>query len=85
MITIVVSAAASLHLTSRQNAQRVMAHQEQVARSAAQERQRYAEMGYKAARLDALSNETPLMAGDADIVNLPHARLSHQMRRNGSA
>jgi hypothetical protein len=85
MITMVAAAAASLHLTSRHTAQEIMAQQVHVARLTVQERQAYAEMGYKAARLDALSNEIPERAGDAEIVSLPHARDAHQMRRDGSA
>lgn len=85
MIVMVVSAAVSLHLTSRHSTQQIMAHQAQVSRLSVQERQAYAQMGYKAARLDALTNDMPETAGDAEVVTLPHARHSHQMRRDGSA
>lgn len=85
MITMVASAAASLHFTARHNTQKIMAHQAHAARLPVQERQAYAEMGYKAARLDALSNEIPETAGDAEVFNLPRARHSHSMRRDGSA
>lgn len=84
VIVLVTSAAVSLQLTSRHNAQKVIAHQAEAARLTVAERQAYSQMGYKAALLDALNNEAPT-AGDAEIVNLPHARRSHQMRRDGSA
>ncbi|MGW2742323.1 hypothetical protein [Streptomyces sp. NPDC001450] len=85
MVTLLASAAVAVLVTSRVNAKEIMAHQARVARLSAQERQAYAEMGWKAARLDALTEETPAVAGEAEIVNLPHARHTPNMRRNGSA
>jgi hypothetical protein len=83
MLTLFLSIGACLHLTSRYNTERLMVHQARVARLTAHERQQYTEMGWKAARLDA--DEEPPMLGDAEIVNLPRARNSPQIRRNGSA
>lgn len=85
MLILLLSTAAALHMTSRANAREVMAHQVRVARLTAQERQQYTEIGWKAARLDALAEDAPTAAGDADVVRLPRARTAHQMRRDGSA
>lgn len=80
MLIILVSAAVYLQMTSRANAREVMAHQARLARLSLQERQQYTEMGWKAARLDALTDDAPRAAGDADVVRLPRARTTHQMR-----
>lgn len=80
-----LSALAHLHMTSRANAREVMAHQARLARMSMQERQQYAEYGWNAARLDALTEDAAPAAGDADIVHLPRARTNPQMRRDGSA
>ncbi|MEU2739876.1 DUF2964 family protein [Streptomyces sp. NPDC007095] len=85
MITLIVSVAAAFQLTLRINTQALMAHQTHVARLTVQERQAYAEMGYKAARLDALNEIAPEATGDAQIVNLPFARSSSETRKKGSA
>ncbi|MFF1483078.1 hypothetical protein ACIGZH_01955 [Streptomyces sp. NPDC058319] len=84
VLTLLVSSAVALHLTSRANAAAVMAHQTQVARLTVQERQQYAEMGWKAARLDALTGQAPEIEGGAEVVILPRTH-SPQMRRDGSA
>lgn len=69
----------------RLNVQRLMEHQTRTATLAMQERQRYAELGWKAAKIDALSEETPEFAGDAQVVNLPVARSASSARKKGSA
>jgi hypothetical protein len=84
-LVLIVSASVHLHVTSRLNMQAVMAHQVSMARLTIQDRQRYSEMGYKAAQYDALVDDTPEIEGGAEVVELPHARLTPQARRNGSA
>ncbi|MFE9810654.1 hypothetical protein [Streptomyces sp. NPDC005548] len=85
MITLLASSAVAVELSGRANLQTLMCHQEHVAHVSKVEKQRYAEMGWKAARLDAANDFPPEMVGDADIVNLPRARHFHSVRRDGSA
>ncbi|NJP71942.1 hypothetical protein [Streptomyces sp. C1-2] len=80
-----LSALAHLHMTSRANTREVMAHRAHLARMSAQERQQYTEIGWRAALLDALTEDAPTAADDAEIVHLPRARTTPQMRRDGSA
>ncbi|WP_405674798.1 hypothetical protein OG292_02970 [Streptomyces sp. NBC_01511] len=61
----------------------LMAHQVAVARMSARERQQYAELGWKAAALDALDGEE--RGGKAEIVRFPGARRHVDVRRNDSA
>jgi hypothetical protein len=84
-LTLITSIGVTLHLTSRMAVHEVMAHQARVARLTAQERQRYTEIGYRAAQIDARTERTPGWAGDAGVTRLPHARHTPQMRRDGSA
>ncbi|MEV8394778.1 MULTISPECIES: hypothetical protein [unclassified Streptomyces] len=63
---------------------RLIMHQEAVARLTARERQQYAEMGWKAARLDALEGNTGADE-NADIVRFPGTRTHSEMRKDGSA
>lgn len=84
MLALLASAAVAILVTSRVNTQEIMAHQARVARLTVRERQAYAEMGWKASRLDALTKETPEGEG-AEILDLPGARHPADMRRNGSA
>lgn len=89
MITLIVAAAVHLHITSRADTHAVLAQQASLARLSTRDRQRYAELGYKAALLDALTDDAPTrgadQAGAADVIDLPHARRAPQMRRDGSA
>jgi len=85
ILTLIVSAFTAQHLTSRNNQERLMQQQAELARTTMQERQLYSEMGYKAARLDAQTERIP-QTSDAEVVVLPHARShSPRMRSNGSA
>lgn len=85
LLALVLSTAVHLHMNARLNVQAVMAHQTSTTRLAMQERQAYAEMGYKARCFEALTEDTPEAASDAEVVRLPVARHNPQMRRNGSA
>ncbi|MEU0675420.1 hypothetical protein ABZ330_21515 [Streptomyces sp. NPDC006172] len=85
LLTLVSSIGVSIHLTSRYNTQKLMEHQAQTARLTARERQQYAQMGWNAHAIDALTEEPSETAGDAEVIRLPHARNNPQMRRNGSA
>ena len=69
----------------RRNTERLMAHQASVAELSVAERWRYAEMGWKAAKLDGLDDETQQSAGDAQVYNLPGARAASEERSKGSA
>ena len=69
----------------RRNTERLMAHQARLAELSIAERWRYAEMGWKAAKLDSLDDEAQESAGDAQVVHLPGARAASEARRNGSA
>jgi hypothetical protein len=84
VLTLITATSVHLRAASRLDVRAVMEHQAAMARLTAQDRQRYAAMGYKAARLDALTEDAP-ETGDAEVVMLPHARLSPQVRRDGSA
>jgi hypothetical protein len=84
-IALLVGLGVAVDARSRLNTQRLMEHQSRTAALTMRERQQYAEMGYKAARLDALSEDAPPIAGDAQIVNLPFARSSSDARKKGSA
>ncbi|MFD5838176.1 hypothetical protein ACFWHV_32205 [Streptomyces collinus] len=85
MLTLVASSGLWIHTTGRINTQRIIEHQDRAARLTAQERQEYAQMGWKAARLDAMTGEGRRMAGDAEVFELPHARHTPRARRDGSA
>lgn len=85
VLILLTSSAASLHLTSRVAQQELMAHQARMARLTVQERQQWTEYGWRARQIDALSEGTPTIGGDADVIGLPHPRSTPQMRRNGSA
>lgn len=69
----------------RRNTERLMAHQARLAELSVAERWRYAEMGWKAAKLDSLDDETQQSAGDAQVYNLPGARAASEERSKGSA
>jgi hypothetical protein len=87
--------AATLYLDLRQEWRHrrdvalVMRHQTAVARLAMGERQRYTELGWRAAKLDSQVAEAegePMgMDGDGQVVRLPVARHVPTMRKNGSA
>lgn len=85
VLILLVSSAASIQLTQRENLQQAMAHQSRVARLTVRERQRWTEYGWRAAQIDALTEDAPETTCDAEILNLPHHRHAPQMRRNGSA
>ena len=85
VLILLVSTGASVQLTQRENLQQTLAHQARVARLTVQERQQYTEYGWRAAQIDALTEDTPEIAGGAEVVGLPHPRHTPQMRRNGSA
>lgn len=85
VLVLLISSAASVQLTQRENLHQVMAHQSHVARLTAQERQQWTEYGWRAAQIDAQTEGTPKTAGGAEVVALPHPRHTPQMRRNGSA
>lgn len=61
---------------------RLMEHQAKLAVLSAQERQQYAEMGWRAAQLDASGGD---VIGSAQVVHLPSTRPSAAHRQNGSA
>jgi uncharacterized membrane protein YraQ (UPF0718 family) len=69
----------------RRNTARLIAHQAELARLTRAERWRYAEMGWKAAKLDSLDEETHQDAGDAQVIHLSGARAASEAQRNGSA
>ncbi|MGW0012575.1 hypothetical protein ACWDVX_22870 [Streptomyces tendae] len=85
VLVLLVSGFVSVQLTQRAHLQQTLAHQSRVARLTVQERQECAEYGWRAAQIDALTEDTPEIAGDAEVVGLPHPRHTPQMRRNGSA
>ncbi|WP_399142258.1 hypothetical protein Q3A86_32985 [Streptomyces sp. NBUA17] len=85
MLILLVSSAAAVQLTQREHLRQAMAHTARVARLTARERQQWAEYGWRAAQIDALTEDTPETAGGAEVVGLPHPRHTPQMRRNGSA
>ena len=86
LATLVIGVAGVLVDRSCRNTRKLLAHQAEVARLSVAERWRYAEMGRKAARLDAIEGEEePPEAGDAQVVNLHGACPSSVMRKNGSA
>lgn len=85
MLTLVTSIGVTLQLTSRAAVQEVVAQQARVARLTVHERQQYAELGYKAAQIDAQTQRAPSRTGDAEVFTFPHARQNPAMRRNGSA
>lgn len=86
LVALLVGAAGVLDVRSRLNTQRLVEHQARLTEVAMQDRQRYAEMGWKAAKLDAMNNgEFSENVDGAQILNLPSSRSSHDMRRNGSA
>lgn len=86
LVALVVGLAVTIDARGRRNTQRLMEHQTRTAALTMRERQQYAEMGWKAAKLDALNDEyTPEIAGGAQIVDLPSARSSSEARRKGSA
>jgi hypothetical protein len=85
MLTLVTSIGVTLQLTSRAAVQEVMAQQARVARLGVRERQQYAELGYRAAQIDAQAHQAPSRPGGAEVFTFPHARQNPAMRRNGSA
>ncbi|MCX4705698.1 DUF2964 family protein [Streptomyces sp. NBC_01373] len=85
LIALVVGAAGVLDARSRLNTQALVAHQARLTNLSMQDRQRYAEMGWKAAQFDASNGGTVEQMGGAQIFDLPSARSSHDVRRNGSA
>lgn len=85
VLILIVATGATVQLTQRAHLQQVMAHTARVARLTEQERQQWTELGWRACQIDAQSEEPPGIAGDADVVALPHPRPTPQMRRNGSA
>lgn len=85
LAVLVIGLAWVLDRRSHRNMQRLMDHQARVARLAVHERQQYAEMGWRAARLE-ISGNKPVETGDAKIVDLPAARSAvPRVRKNGSA
>lgn len=85
MLILLVSSVASVQLTQRESLQQAMAHQSRTARLTVQERQQWTEYGWRAAQIDALTEDAPEIAGGAEVVGLPRPRHTPQMRRNGSA
>lgn len=85
LVALLVGAAGVLDVRSRLNTQRLVEHQARLTEVSMQDRQRYAEMGWKAAKLDAMNGEFAENVDGAQILNLPSSRSSHDMRRNGSA
>ncbi|MFI9600380.1 hypothetical protein ACIHCX_10945 [Streptomyces sp. NPDC052043] len=81
-VVLLIGLAGIVDTRFRINAQRVIDHTTNVATLAEQERQSYAEMGWKAARLSATSE--PGRTAGAQIVELP-TRHTSEMRRGGSA
>lgn len=65
----------------------VVAHQASAARLTAQQKQWYAELGWKAAKIDSVNREDALKgnADGAQVFDLPAARASQEIRRDGSA
>ncbi|MBC2864427.1 hypothetical protein [Streptomyces mexicanus] len=82
LVILLVGLAGVVETRIRINTHRLIAHQVDIARITAQERQSFAEMGWKACLLS-MKSERPNAAG-ADIVELP-ARRTSEMRRDGSA
>lgn len=85
IVALLVGFVGMVEVRQRLHVQRLMEHQTRTATLATQERQRYAELGWKAAKIDALNEETPKFAGDAQVVNLPVARSASGAREKGSA
>jgi hypothetical protein len=85
VVILIAAASVHLHVSSRMDTQTLMAHQVRMARLTMQERQRYAEMGYKAAQIEALADDAPETAEDAQVVRLPLSRKATPIRRDGSA
>lgn len=85
LVVLLVGVAGVLDARSRLNTQRLVEHQARLTEVSMQDRQRYAEMGWKAAKLDAMNGESTENADGAQILNLPPSRSSHDLRRNGSA
>ncbi|MFJ6590232.1 hypothetical protein ACIQPP_05310 [Streptomyces violaceusniger] len=86
LATLIVGVGGLVDARNRCYTEALIAHQAEVAKLTVRERWRYAEMGWKAARLDALEGEagTP-EEGDAQILKLPRARSASEARKNGSA
>ncbi|MFC8873177.1 hypothetical protein [Streptomyces ardesiacus] len=85
VLVLLASGTTSVQLTQREHHRQAMAHTSRAARLTQQERQQCAEYGWKAAQIDALTEDTPEIAGGAEVVGLPRPRHTPQMRRNGSA
>lgn len=82
MMLLLVGVAGVVEARIRINTSKLIAHQVDVARIGVQERQRFAEMGWKAAILSAVP-EQPNAAG-GKVVDMP-ARRTPEMRKDGSA
>jgi hypothetical protein len=82
MILLLVGLAGIVEARVRINTYTLIEHQIDVARLSAQERQRFAEMGWRAAVLNAVPEQSNTAGGK--VVDLP-TRRTPEMRKGGSA
>ncbi|WP_406337325.1 hypothetical protein [Streptomyces sp. NBC_00649] len=86
LAALIIGLIALIDARSTRNRERLLAHQVKVAELTVRERWRYAEMGWKAARLDALEGKTEEPdAADAQVYALPAACPRPEARSGGSA
>lgn len=84
LLILLISVAVSLHRTCRTSVRQVITHQARVSGLTQQERQQWTELGWNAARIDAMTDHAESAQG-AEIVALPSPPDTPPMRRNGSA
>ncbi|WP_031046844.1 hypothetical protein [Streptomyces sp. NRRL F-5650] len=84
LLILLISIAVSLHRTCRTSVRQVITHQARVSGLTQQERQQWTELGWNAARIDAMTDHAEGAQG-AEIVALPTPPDAPPMRRNGSA
>ncbi|MEW1866988.1 hypothetical protein AB0420_02120 [Streptomyces caelestis] len=82
MILLLAGLAGVVEARVRINTYTLLEHQTDVARLSVQERQRFAEFGWNAAKLSAVPEQSKAAGGT--IVDLP-ARRTPEMRKDGSA